>query len=113
VRFAEASFWEWKMSSQSTTHLPQGTIPRGDGRSGTPEQSVVFIAFAKLVFLAAALTILTPAWLDLVAHFASESSPQTSGMLRVVSFAGSAGFLAGVAIFLRVWTGLLKHLATA
>ena len=101
------------MSSQLTTHFPVDAIPRGDGGSGGSEQPVVRVAFAKLIVMAGALILFTPAWLDLVGQLAYGPPPHAWGAFRVVALAGSVGFLALGVMFLRVWAGLLKHLARA
>ena len=99
------------MSSQYTTHFPVDSIPRGDGGSGGSEQPVVLSAFAKLALMAAALRILTPAWLEVMAQLVYGPAPQAWGMLRIVALVGGTGLLAVAVMFLRVWTGLLKQLA--
>ena len=99
------------MSSQYTTHFPVDSIPRGDGGSGGSEQPVVLSALAKLALMAAALLVVTPAWLDVMAQLAYGPAPQAWGMLRIVALVGGTGLLAVAVMFLRVWTGLLKQLA--
>lgn len=101
------------MSSQFTTHLPADSMARGDGGSGSPEQPVVLIAFAKIVVLAAALFLFTPPWLETLAQLAYGPAPQAWGLFRLVALVGSVALLADVVMLLRVWTRLLKHLARA
>jgi hypothetical protein len=113
MRFVEAPFRELTMPSQSTTHFPADSIRRGDGGSVSSDQPVVLIAFAKLVVMTGILVIFTPAWLELMAQLAYGPPPQAWGAFRVVALLGSIGFLALAAMILRVWTGLLKHLARA
>lgn len=110
-RFAEVPFRELIMSSQYTAHFPVDSIPRGDGGSGGSEQPVVLSAFAKLALMAAALLIITPIWLDVMAQLVYGPAPQAWGTLRIVGLVGGTGLVAVAALFLRVWTGLLKHLA--
>lgn len=99
------------MSSQLTTHFPVDAIPRGDGAPRNPEQPVVLLAFAKLIVLAGALAIFTPAWLDLMTALANGPQTQSWVMLRLVALVGGAGVLAAAGMFLKVWADLLKHLA--
>lgn len=99
------------MSSQLTTHFPVDAIPRGDGGSGSSEQPLVLIAFAKLIVLAGALLVFTPAWLNLMGALAFGPPPQEWAMFRILALVGSAGVLAAAAMFLKVWTDLLKYLA--
>ena len=112
-RFAEASFWEWKMSSQITAHFPADSVPRGDGGARSPERPVVLIAFAKLVLMAGALVVLTPLWLDVLSQLAYGPPPQAWVTLRVVALLGGAAWVVLAGLILRVWTRLLKHLARA
>ena len=101
------------MSSPSTTHFPMGTLPGGDGASATSEKPVVLIAFAKLVVLVGALTIFTPAWLELLGGLADPQSSRAWGMLRVVALTGAAAWITLGALALNVWVGLIKFLARA
>jgi hypothetical protein len=105
------------MYSYQTTHFPADAMPRGgttaDGSSDRAEQPVVLWAFAKLVLMVAALVILTPGWLDLLGELAYAPPPQAWGTLRLVALGGSAGFFTLAVLILKVWTGLLKHLARA
>jgi hypothetical protein len=99
------------MSSQFTTHHPAGTLPRRVGAPGSSEQPVVLLAFAKLVVMVAAMLLFTPFWLDQVAGFAAEPGPQSWLALRFAAFGGIGAMLVLAAMILKVWTGLLKHLA--
>jgi hypothetical protein len=101
------------MSSQSTTHFPVGTLPRGDGAPASSEQPVVLFAFAKLVVLVGLLAILTPPWLDLLGELAGAQSSGAWGMLRIVALTGAAAWIMLGALAVKVWVGLLKFLARA
>ena len=99
------------MSSQFTAHFPADSIPRGDGGSGGSERPVVFPALAKLALMGAALIVLTPIWLQVIAALAYGPTPAAWGTLRLVALAGGAGIIAVAALYLRIWIGLLKYLA--
>jgi hypothetical protein len=99
------------MSSQFTTHYPAETLPRRVGAPGSAEQPVVLLAFAKLVVMAAAMVLFTPFWLEQVADFATGPGPQSWLALRFAAFGGVAALLVLAVMILKVWTGLLKHLA--
>jgi hypothetical protein len=111
MRFAEAFFMEQIMSSQSTTRFPVEAFPRGVGTSGSSEQPVVLLAFAKLIVIAGFLAIFTPAWMDLSRELAATS--HTWDTLRVVALAGAAVWIGMGAMAVKVWVGLLKFLARA
>ncbi len=101
------------MSSPSTTHFPLGALPGGDGASAVSEKPVVLIAFAKLVILAGALAIFTPAWLELLGELADPQSSRAWGTLRVVALTGAAAWITLGALAVKVWVGLIKFLARA
>lgn len=105
------------MSTHYTTHFPADAIPRrtpDSARQGPQaEQPVVLIAFAKLVVMVAALVTFTPLWLDLLVQMAYGAPPQAWGALRLLAVGGAAGFMVLGLLILKVWTGLLKHLARA
>lgn len=101
------------MSSPSTTHLPMGTLPGGDGLSATSEKPVVLLAFAKLVVLVGALAIFTPAWIELLGELADPQSSRAWGTLRVVALTGGAAWITLGALAVSTWVGLIKFLARA
>jgi hypothetical protein len=99
------------MSSQFTTYNPAETLSRRVGAPGSAEQPVVLLAFAKLVIMVAAMVLFTPFWLDQLAGFATGPGPQAWLALRFATFGGFAALLVLAVMILKVWTGLLKHLA--
>lgn len=99
------------MSSQSTTRFPVEAFLRGFGRSGSSEQPVVLLAFAKLVVIAGFLALFTPAWIELSRELAGSS--QSWSTLRLVALSGATVWIAAVALAVKVWVGLLKFLARA
>lgn len=99
------------MSSQCTAHHPVGTLPRRVGAPGSAEQPVVLLAFAKLVVMVAAMLLFAPFWPDQIAGFAAEPGAQSWLALRFAAFGGVSAMLVLAVMILKVWTGLLKHLA--
>ena len=101
------------MSSPSTTHFLVGARPRSGAASSHSEQPVVLLAFAKLVLMIGALAIFTPPWLDLLGDLAQGSSSEAWRAFSVLGLAGGTVWLGLGVLILKVWTGLLKHLARA
>ena len=101
------------MSSYHTTHFPADAMPRGDRVADRAEQPVVLVAFAKLVLMASALVILTPLWLELLGDLAYRQPDPSWAAVRLLALGGGIGFMAVCLLILKVWTGLLKHLARA
>ena len=101
------------MSSQHTTHFPAPAMPSGDGKTANPEQPVVLVAFAKLVLMTGALVLFMPFWLDVLQDLVAGSPPQAWGALRVVVVGGAAAIVLLAVLSLKVWAGLIKHLARA
>ena len=104
------------MSSPSTVHVPADAIPRAayhTGTKGSPgeERPVVLIAFAKLVLLIGSLVLLAPIWFAMAAEAAAGPGPWIP--LRFLVVAASLGIFAFALMALKVWAGLLKHLALA
>jgi hypothetical protein len=98
-----------------TTYFPADAMPRA-ANTGEPitrraERPFVLLAFAKLVLMVGALVIFAPAWLDLLREMAD--APQGWGSHPVAVLAGGAAVITLGVLILKVWTGLLKHLARA
>lgn len=105
------------MISHYTTHFPADAMPRSttgsEANSQQAEHPFVLIAFAKLVLMVGLLVTFMPQWLDLLGQMAYGPPPQAWGALRLLAIAGAAVFLGLGLLILKVWTGLLKHLARA
>ena len=105
------------MFTHYSTHVPADAMPRGATGSAVQspqaEQPVVLIAFAKLVLMVAMLVTFMPLWLEMLGQLAYGPPPQAWGALRLLAVGGAGGFMILGLLILKVWTGLLKHLARA
>jgi len=104
------------MSSPSTIHVPSDAMPPAGYLAGSRERPVqgrpvVLIAFAKLVLLVGSLVLLAPIWFAMAGEAASGPGPWIP--LRFLVVAASVGLFAFALMALKVWAGLLKHLAQA
>jgi hypothetical protein len=97
------------------SHFPADAMPRaanpGDPITGRAERPFVLLAFAKLVLMVGALVIFAPAWLDWLREMTD--APRAWGPLPAAALAGGAAVVTLCLWILKVWTGLLKHLARA
>ena len=104
------------MSSPSTIHVPSDAIPSAgnfarDQKCPVEDRPVVLIAFAKLVLLVGSLVLLAPIWYAMAGEAAAGPGPWIP--LRFLVVAASVGIFAFALMALKVWAGLLKHLAQA
>ncbi len=97
------------MASQHPIPFSAETLTGRAGKTGNQEPPVVQLAFAKLVILGAALALFTPYWLNLLLGLVEVNWVA----LRLVTLGGSALVVALAVLFVKVWVGLLKHLARA
>ena len=104
------------MSSPSIIHVPADAMPRPghfnvNNERGDEKRPVVLIAFAKLVLLVGSLVLLAPIWFAMAAEVASGPGPWIP--LRFLVVGASLGIFAFALMALKIWAGLLKHLALA
>ena len=99
------------MSRQYSSHYPVDAMPGGVGNANAPEKPMVLVAFAKIVVLVGALLLFAPSWLEVLRDMAGGPPPVAWHSLRVAVLGGIALMVTVAVLVLKVWSGLLKHLA--
>lgn len=99
------------MSRHYSSDYPVDAMPGGVGQADAPEKPVVLVAFAKIVVLLGALFLFAPSWLGVLSDLADGPPPVAWHSLRLAALGGIALMVTVAVLILKVWSGLLKHLA--